>query len=90
MWPLLAAHTDRQGLVIETIALTGSAGQLIHVETHLSARVIAIGFMVTTFDIIDNSLKRNVDIAHTAKFILIVKMKFFAIRAVENQVLIFF
>ncbi|CAG5302781.1 Uncharacterised protein [Streptococcus pneumoniae] len=79
MWPLLAAHTDRQGLVIETIALTGSAGQLIHVETHLSASVIAIGFMVTTFDIIDNSLKRNVDIAHATKFILIVEMEFLTI-----------
>ena len=59
--------------------MTSSAGQLIHVEAHLSASVVTIGFMVTTLDIIDNSLKRNVDIAHATKFILIVEMEFLAI-----------
>ena len=79
MWPLLTTHTDRQGLVIETIAVTSSTGQLIHVETHLGASVIAIGFMVATFDIIDNSFKRNIDIAHTTKFIFIMEMEFLTI-----------
>ena len=79
MWPLLTTYTNRQGLVIETVTLTGSAGQLIHVEAHLGASVIAISFMVTTLDIIDNSFKRNVNIAYTTKFIFIVKMEFLAI-----------
>ena len=78
MWPLLATHTDRQGLVIEAIAVTSSASQLIHVETHLSARVVTIGFMVTTFDIIDNSLK-GMSISRTPPIHFIVEMEFLAI-----------
>ena len=46
--------------------------------------------MVATLDIIDNSLKRNVNIAHATKFILIVEMEFLAIRTIENQVFSFF
>ena len=70
--------------------MTSSAGQLIHVEAHLGASIVTIGFMVTTFDISNNSLKRNIDIAHATKFIFIVEMEFLAIRPIENQFLIFF
>ena len=59
--------------------MTGSAGQLIHVEAHLGAGVVAVCLVIATLDIIDNSLKRNVNIAHTTKFILIVEMEFLAI-----------
>ena len=90
MWSLLPTYTNRQGLVIETVAVASSAGQLIHVETHLGTGVVTIRLVVATFDISDNSLKRNVNIPHTAKFILIVEMKFLAIWTVKNQVFIFF
>ena len=90
MWSFLTTNTDRQSLVIEAITMTGSAGQFIHVEAHLGASIIAVCLVIATLDIINNSLKRNIDIAHTTKFILIVEMEFLTIRSIENQVLILF
>ena len=45
--------------------------------------------MVATVDIGNNPLKRNVNIAHAAKFIFIVEMELSSIWAKENQLLFF-
>ena len=55
--------------------MTSRTGQLIHVSPHLRPSKITIGFMVATVDIGNNPLKRNVNIAHAAKFIFIVEME---------------
>ncbi len=45
MWSLMhTTYTDRQGLVIETIAVTVPQVAFIHVEAHLGCACITVSF----------------------------------------------
>ena len=75
MQAVFATNLDRQSLRTESITVTSRTSQLIHICPHLCPSKITIGFMVATVDIGDNSLKRNVNIAHAAKLIFIMEME---------------
>ena len=89
MQPFLPAHSDRQGLVIETVALTALAGQFIHIGLHDGAGIVTGSFLIAAVDIVDNTLKGNINVPHPTKFILIVEVKLFPPGAIEDQVFFF-
>ncbi len=90
MKSLLASDFDRQGLVIEAIAVAGPTGQFIHVSLHDCPCVITIGFTIAAINVGNQALEWNVNISDSTELIFIMEMEFFPVRTVENQVLLLF
>ena len=79
MHPLFSSDTNRESLVIETVAVAGRTGQFVHIRAHLVAGEITIGLTETTVNVGYDSFKGNVDISNPTKLIFIVEVEFLAI-----------
>ena len=79
MHPLFSSDTNRESLVIETVAVAGRTGQFVHIRAHLVAGEVTIGLTETTVNIVYDPFKRNLNIANPTKLIFIVEVEFLAI-----------
>ena len=76
MHPLFSSDTNRESLVIETVAMAGRTGQFVHIRAHLVASEVTIGLTETTVNVVYDPFKRNLNIPNPTKLIFIVEVEF--------------